>query len=362
MTSLSRVTRTAFLRAALCFAMLSLFSSSNTAFLPGPPVAIAQPADEIAERVRTAPRGSAAYNIAHFSPDGTRITTMTPGGTMSIWDLSKRKKLQRMPGQVRYTYEATWSPDGSTLASASVDGTVHLWDVATGQRTRVLDQFSDGSPTMGGGITRARFSPDGRYLAALQRYTPGRVVIWDMNESTERMRIEKPQKIYAAAWDDSGNRMYTAEEDGTVYAWSVPDGTVVAEWAVDEDYLFDVDAGDTRIVAGGRNQTVHVIDTRTNTVAHRFDHSAFVNGVAVVPDTPYVASVSSDGMLKIWNTDTGSLHVERFAHNDNTYSVTVSPDRRTLATVGRDRYVRFWDVETGDLVHVIANDQRVAER
>lgn len=362
MTSISRLTRTAFLRAARCLAVLGLFAVSNIALLPSSAAVLAQPAEEIAERVRTAPRGNAAYNIAHFSPDGTRITTMTPGGTMSIWDLSERKKLQRMPGQVRYTYEATWSPDGATLASASVDGTVHLWDVATGQRTRVLDQFSDGSPTMGGGITRARFSPDGRCLAALQRYTPGRVVLWDMKENTERARIEKRQKVYSVAWDDSGERVYTAEEDGTVYAWSVPGGTVVAEWAVADDYLFDVDAGDSRIVAGGRNQTVHVIDTEKNTVTHRFDQGAFVNGVAVVPDTPYVASVSSDGMLKIWNTDTGSLHVQRFAHNDNTYSVTVSPDNRTLATVGRDRYVRFWDVETGDLVDAIGNDQRVAER
>ncbi|WP_179862250.1 WD40 repeat domain-containing protein [Longibacter salinarum] len=313
--------------------------------------------EEIEERVRSAPRGNAANNIAHFSPDGSRITTMTPGGTFAIRDLETKDILQSFPGQSRYTYEATWSPDGSMLASSSVDGTVHLWDVDSGQRVAVLDQFSNGSPTMGGGITEARFSPDGRYLAVLQRYTPGRVAVWDMQEEAEVMRVERSGKVYGMAWGEEGQQIYTAEEDGAMYSWSFPAGKEVDRWKVQDDYLFDIDVAGSRIVVGGRSGVLHVLNIDDGRIIQRLRQGSFVNRAAIVPNSPFVAGVSSDGMLKVWNSDTGALHFQRFAHNANAYSVTVSPDHRTLATVGQDRYVRLWDVETGALLGTIGGTE-----
>ena len=313
--------------------------------------------DAIERQVRSAPNGDAANNIVHFSPDGTKITIMTRDGNIAIWDIAARTPVQTMPGQVRYTYEATWSPDGSMIASPSVDGTVHLWDVESGQRMAVLDQFSEGSPTMGGGITEARFSPDGRYLAVLQRYSPGRVAVWDLEAETEVVRIERDRRIYGMAWGDNGQRIYTGEGNGAVYAWSFPDGTELKEWKLQDDNLFDIDVSGSRIVAGGSSGVLHLIDMKSDAPPKRFQQGRFVNRAAVIPNSPYVAGVSSEGLLKVWNGDTGELHVERFAHNANTYSVTVSPDHKTLATVGQDGYVRFWDVETGDLVSSVGSLQ-----
>lgn len=306
--------------------------------------------DAIERQVRSAPKGNAANNIVHFSPDGSRITIMARDGNIVIWDIAARTPVQTMPGQVRYTYEATWAPDGSMLASTSVDGTVHLWDVESGQRIAVLDQFSEGSPTMGGGITEARFSPDGRYLAVLQRYSPGRVAVWDLTQETEVARIERDRQIYGMAWGDDGGRLYTGENNGAVYAWSFPDGTELQEWKLQSENLFDLDVSGSRIVAGGSGGILHLVDMNTETPPQRFKQGRFVNRTAVIPNSPYVAGVSSEGLLKVWNGDTGDLHFERFAHNANTYSVTVSPDHATLATVGQDAYVRLWDVKTGDLI------------
>jgi len=313
--------------------------------------------DAIERQVRSAPNGNAASNIVHFSPDGTQITIINGGRDITIWDIAARMPVQTLSGQRRYTYEATWSPDGSMIASTSVDGTVHLWDIASGQRMAVLDQFSEGSPTMGGGITEARFSPDGRYLAVLQRYSPGRVAVWDLQAEIEVARIERDRRIYGMAWGDDGERLYTGEENGAVYAWSFPDGAELKEWELQDGNLFDLDVSGSRIVAGGSGGVLHLIDMESDTPPQRFPQGRFVNRTAVIPGSPYVAGVSSEGLLKIWNGDTGALHVERFAHDANTYSVTVSPDHKTLATVGQDAYVRFWDVETGDLLGSVGSLQ-----
>lgn len=313
--------------------------------------------EAIERLVRSAPKGDAANNIVHFSPDGTQITIMSREGKIVIWDVAARTPVQTMPGQVRYTYEATWSPDGSMIASTSVDGTIHLWDVASGQRLAVLDQFSEGSPTMGGGITEARFSPDGRYLAVLQRYSPGRVAVWDLQAETEVVRLERDGQIYGMAWRDDGQRLYTGEDNGSVYAWAFPDGTELREWKLQEGNLFDIDVSDSRIAAGGSGGVLHLVDLSSDASPQRFKQGRFVNRTAVIPNSPYVAAVSSEGWLKVWNGASGDLHFERFAHNANTYSVTVSPDHTTLATVGQDAYVRFWDVETGDLIGSVGSLQ-----
>jgi WD40 repeat protein len=318
-----------------------------------PSLAVAQtPAANVDAAVRAAPRGTAASNSVHFSPDGSRAATVQASGEVAVWDTESGERLASFPAQDRYTYGAKWTPDGSLLACTSVDGTIQLRDPATGALVREFDQFSSGSQAMGGGITEVHFSPDERYMAAMQRFPEGRVVVWDLEADTETVRIERPRNVYDVGWNDDGSMLYTAEENGAVYGWSFPEGEPVAEYAVSDDLLFDMDVNVPWISTGGGEGTVFLIHTETGQV-RRFDQGEFVNRTHVVPGTPVVAGVSSDGRLHVWNGDTGALRFDHFAHDDNTYFVTSTPDRTLLATVGRDRYVRFWDPKTGDLVREI---------
>ena len=313
-------------------------------------------AEAIAAHVRSASPGAASTNALDFSPDGARIASYTPGEEIAIWDVETGKQLQSISSNQGYVYQTRWAPDGTVLASASQDGTVHLWDTSTGERLRVLDGFSGGSPTMGGGITEVWFSPDGRYLAAGQRFTPGRLVVWDRKAETEILRVERPRRMYAIDWGPAGTRLYTAEENGTVYAWSVPEGEKVDQWPLEQGQLFDLDAADTRVAAGGKSEQIHVVNTEDGTVQHRFDHGDFINNTVVVDGQPTVASVSSNGLLKVWDTDTGALRYERFAHDTGTWTVTASPDGTLLATTGDDNIIRLWDPTTGDLVREIRGE------
>jgi WD40 repeat protein len=317
-------------------------------------------AGAVAAHVRAAPNGAASTNALHFSPDGSRIASYTPAERIAVWDVETGEHVLSITSDQEYVYQTQWSPDGAVLASASVDGTVHLWNADTGERLQVLDGFSEESAQMGGGITEVWFSPDGRYLAAGQRFSPGRLVVWDRKAEREVLRVERPRKMYGVDWGPAGDRLYTAEEDGAVYAWSFPGGEQAGRWALEDDYLFDVDAADTagdpRVAAGGRAGRVHVVDVRDGTVLHRFDHGYFVNRTAVVAGAPTVASVSSDGLLKVWDTDTGRLRFERFAHDTGTYNVVASPDGSLLATTGDDNTIRLWDPDSGALVREIRGE------
>jgi WD40 repeat protein len=333
---------------AVCLGALGL--------LWGPESAAAQDdasAEAIAERIRSMPRSGAANNSAQISPDGQQVTTVNDAGNVVVWDRATGEVLQTIPGQRRYIYDAVWAPGGDVLALTSVDGTVELWDPKTAEQLQVLDQFSTGSATMGGGITEARFTQDGRYVALLQRFSPGRVVVWDRRAEREVVRVERPEKLYAFSWGAGDEVFHTSDENGRVQTWSFPEGELVAEQKVNDGVLFDVDAADGILAAGGKGGVVYVLDANDGTVMHRFEHGGFINRVAVVPGRPLVASVGTNGMLTVWNTDTGERVFRRYAHDDNTYWVKPTPNAEQLATVGRDGYARFWDVASGDLVQQI---------
>jgi FOG: WD40 repeat len=130
----------------------------------------------------------------------------------------------------------------------------------------------------------------------------------------------------------------------------------MAQWTVEPGQLFDLDAADTRVAAGGKSERVHVVDTEDSAVLHQFDHGDFINNTVVVDGQPTVASVSSNGVLKVWDTDRGALRYERFAHDTGTWTVTASPDGSLLATTGNDNTIRLWDPNTGALVREIRGE------
>ena len=56
-----------------------------------------------------------------------------------------------------------FTPDGRRLAVGHLDGVVRVWDVATGMATLSLKPHDTGATS----VTGLRFSPDGRWLAAV---------------------------------------------------------------------------------------------------------------------------------------------------------------------------------------------------
>jgi WD40 repeat protein len=76
-------------------------------------------------------------------------------------------------------------------------------------------------------------------------------------------------------------------------------------------------------------------------------HSETVNAVAYSPDGRLIASGSSDGRLKLW--DTATFHEIRslVGHSGWVLSVAFSPDGTRLASGSTDHTVRLWDTATG---------------
>jgi COMPASS component SWD3 len=59
-----------------------------------------------------------------------------------------------------------------------------------------------------------------------------------------------------------------------------------------------------------------------------------------------IVAVAADGMIKIWNTETGRQEQTFEGHLTGISTIAWSPDSRWVASGGDDKVIRLWDVQT----------------
>ncbi|XGV96479.1 MAG: caspase family protein [Leptolyngbya sp. BL-A-14] len=111
---------------------------------------------------------------ARFSPDGQLLAIAGWDGTARILDATTGALRVVMAGHRGAVLDAEFSPDAATLVTASADGTIRLWDTKTGSEKALLRSVESGdTPEQ---IQKAFFSPDGRYVASLNKR--GQLHLW----------------------------------------------------------------------------------------------------------------------------------------------------------------------------------------
>ncbi len=76
-------------------------------------------------------------------------------------------------------------------------------------------------------------------------------------------------------------------------------------------------------------------------------HTSWVSSVAYSPDGQRLASASGDGMVKLWDAQTGQELLTLKEHTSGVTSVAFSPDGKRLASASWDKTMKVWDAQTG---------------
>ncbi len=75
-------------------------------------------------------------------------------------------------------------------------------------------------------------------------------------------------------------------------------------------------------------------------------HAQGATALAFSPDGRILATAGGNGLIRLWDPDTGDQRIALTGHAGEVLCLAFAPDGRTLASAGEDQVIRLWDIIT----------------
>jgi len=333
-----------------------------------------------------------APNDITFSPDGTQVAVAGDGGQIKICDtLPAHEALVNIhqPGFFGLVYD----PQGERLAASGVDGTIKIWDAISGKEQHSLSLPNEPVDFRVG----LAFSPDGSLLAT---GGVGKIIIWEPASGEQVMTLtgHSEQQIEWISFSPDGKRLATVSFDGVGIVWDLASGVEVftihdeSEWVFNFVYSpngkvlasvgsFGMADGFARFwdASTGEEAGIIPIGKGTSSIDFSPDGEHLVTGSVVAgavwdttsmekvfdlneenafvavrysPDGRSIASGSWDGVVKLWNAETGQELLTLGQFSQPIFGIDFTPDGKTLAVSSWDGVVRTYIIDIEQLIAV----------
>jgi hypothetical protein len=196
-------------------------------------------------------------------------------------------------------------------------------------------------------VTSMAFRGDSRLLAV---GTYGQVVLWDLQDGRPATTVQGiPGPVHALAFSRDGRRLAVGAglpaRSGIVRVYSVPDGTLLHDFAGHKDVVFGLALrpDGAQLASTSFDQTVRFWDLGLGQASGVFSgHSDFVYAAAYTPDGRGLLTAGKDRMIKWINTRTFKEERTYTGHNEDVLSVAVHPDGTKFVSAGNEPQLRWW--------------------
>ena len=270
-----------------------------------------------------------------WSPDGKFIGSAGHDGAI-IWNATTGKIVKRFLDGSTIKRAAAWSPDSTQFAwgSAAEESAIRIWNSATDEKHILRGHtFS---------LQYLAWSPDGRWLASSAMDSTCR--IWDVatKECIKTLNYETGH-VNGVAWHPEGKYIATAGSE--LRFWNPVDGSQIQKPLQMEgcqSLAFTADGA--HLIAVDNKGQCHVMDTDTWKVANKFNAQiGSCQSVAVFGNAKFAIS-GSDGAVTIWSFPECVKLTTLDGHEASVNSVSWDPTGNYLASGSSDKLVKIWSL------------------
>ncbi|MFC9895887.1 TIR domain-containing protein [Nocardia sp. NPDC127579] len=254
----------------------------------------------------------------------------------------------RLPQPVAY------SPDGGTLAIGSENGGVLIYDTETGRPLRTLQTHR--ARTFAVGYTEE---------VLITGSGDGTVGLWDAATGDLRRILSGHDNWpWPVVLSPRGDVLATGDAAGVLRLWALPSGELLHECRPGgggSELVYSMDFCDSTLAAAYRDGVVRLWDTETGTQEGEFTAAAgAVYRVAFGPGGRLLAAAAVDGSISLWDPEAAVRVRVLTGHTGRVYTLAFHPNLPILASGDTEGGLRFWDYETGATRHVSAEHSGAA--
>ncbi len=243
-----------------------------------------------------------------------------------------------------------FSPDGKWLASGDRAGKTSVWKIAGSAVSKAPRQV--GNPFLGVLLSQ----PDGRDCIASDE--KGRLSFW--NHASSRVRFHVPLK--AATKTDlstsSGGERIAFSDNNHAFVHDASTGRLIRSIPAKKPSLFlsvAVSPDGERLATGGVDGilTVWNIDTGEMVSQGIAPDKHFINAIAFSPDGERIIAGGgvSGGAIDVMEVRTGRIRTIPSGHTGRITQIAFDADESQMATVSDDSLVQLWSLENGQPVN-----------
>ncbi len=293
---------------------------------------------------RVSPRRGAIH------PNGRTMVVGTLSGEIQEWYLGDRKNPHLLGQHMDDILAMDVHPDGHTAASCGFGGIVRIWDLASGELARAHIAHTATAISI-------RYSRDGRWLASSDRR--GEIHLWE-GETAQAVKHWNvgDSTLVTLAFLPNNRGLLSYDTRGTLCLWSIPEGelrarhTGLGDWSHTQDTtpLIDVSQGGAWIAYTLPDGTVAIHEGKQLARIRELDaHETMATGIAFHPTKPVLVTVANEGVLRVWDTSTGSQTGEyrpaslNIAPETGLNRVAFSPDGTRVAAGAFNGTLTLWD-------------------
>ncbi len=307
-----------------------------------------------------------------ISPGGTTIASSSNDKTIRLWNLNTGEVRKIMRGYRNPVDKLLFNQDGHILATVDTEHNIRLWDTASGKYLITLNGMTDA------GIITMAFSSDRKTLTSVgyaHKFYVGKLHVWNINTGELKHEISiNPTNGYSAS---SFSSKVLFSPDGQTLAITLSKTPSDNSRRVHAIVLWDVRTGKIKhtltghrndvssisfssdgntLASGGDDKTIRVWDLATGEEKlllsdpqwHQILSGGFgfVSQLSFSPDGRILASGISEGVIYLWDIDTGEQTKILKGHTGYMRKLTFTKEMKTLMSHSSDGTVLIWDISS----------------